>query len=184
MNTKTIFINKQKVFDNDTEMFYDVPECKLELMHSLISVSKWESRWHKSFLNTEDKTGEMMLDYIRCMTISKNVDPIVYYAITPKEINEINKYMEDPMTATTFREPKRGPSRHIITNEEIYYLMIYYGIPKECEKWHLNRLLTLIHICELKNAPKKKMSPQEILMQDSQLNKARIARMKNKAHMR
>lgn len=170
-------IPKGKVFNNDTQMFYDVPSCTLKLEHSLISVSKWESRWHKSFLSIKDKTSEMTIDYIRCMEISKNIDPIVYYALTPKDISEITAYIEDPMTATTFNEPKRAPSRKIVTSEQIYYWMFSYSIPKECEQWHLNRLLTLIHIFELESQPKKKMSRSAILKQNAALNDARLARL-------
>ncbi len=173
-------IPKGKVFNNDTQMFYDVRPCTLNMEHSLISVSKWEAKWHKSFLSAKDKTVEMTIDYIRCMTISKNIDPIVYYALTPEDISKINAYIEDPMTATTFNEPKRPPSRKIVTSEQIYYWMFCYSIPKECEQWHLNRLLTLIHIFELESQPKKKMSRSAILKQNAALNDARLAKLRTR----
>lgn len=171
-----ISIPQTTVFDEKTESFYEVNACKICLEHSLISVSKWESKWHLPFIDTKNKTNEMMIDYIRCMTVSKSIDPYAYYTLTPDHISKINSYIEDPMTATTFSKNHRASGRERVTSELIYYWMISLGIPVEFEKWHLNRLLTLIRLCEEKNQPPKKMSRNAILKQNKSLNAARRAK--------
>ena len=148
----------------------------LQLEHSLVSLSKWESKWKKPFLVKGQRTTEEIIDYVRCMTLTQNVDPNVYKALasTPQLMAEVSAYIDASMTATTF--PKRGnrPSNHeIITSEIIYYWMVSYQIPFECQKWHLSRLLTLINVCNVKNAPQKKMSRQEIIARNRALNAAR-----------
>ena len=155
-----LVVNGDELWDERSQEFITVRGTTLELEHSLLSVSKWEEKWHKPYLdrNTE-KTVEEELDYIRCMTIdSENVDPIVYNSLTPQHFNMIREYIEDPHTATTFREDKDAPkNRSIITTEVIYYQMTELNIPFEpCEKWHLNRLMTLIRVCAIKKAPPKK----------------------------
>ena len=145
--------------------------------HSLVSLSKWESRWHKPFLSKNDKSGEEMLDYIRCMTITQNVPDEVYFALDTNELMKINDYLNDSMTATTITK-QQGKSRgEIITSEIIYYWMISLQIPFECEKWNLNRLLTLIEVCNIKNSPGKKMSKSEIMRRNRTLNAARKQQM-------
>ncbi len=149
----------------------------LQLEHSLVSLSKWEAKWHKPFLSKEKKTAEESIDYVRCMTLTQNVDPNVYKALTPQLLAEVSAYIDASMTATTF--PKHGnrpPNREIITSEIIYYWMVSYQIPFECQKWHLSRLLTLINVCNAKNAPQKKMSCQEIMARNRALNAARRKR--------
>lgn len=149
-------------------------EQKLTLEHSLVSLSKWESKWHKPFLTKEVKTIEETIDYIRCMTITQNVDPAVYDRIQNEHIDQINEYIEDSMTATWFREDKnKVPNREIITSERIYYWMIALNIPVKFEKWHLNRLLTLIRVCNEENKPKKKISRLELINQRRAENEAR-----------
>lgn len=170
-----IKIPKSELYDEKNNVFYEVQETELQLEHSLVSISKWESKWNKPFLSNNDKTKEQLLDYIRCMTLTQNVNPVVYKALPASAINDINKYIEAPMTATTFREDNNKKSKEIITNEIIYYWMISYNIPFECQKWHLNRLLTLIRVCSAKNAPNKKMSTREIMNRNRALNKARRA---------
>ena len=118
-------------------------------------------------------------DYVQCMTLTKNVDPMVYQALPPEVIKQINEYIDAPMTATWFSD-KNGKSRHsreIITSQIIYYWMIACEIPFECEKWHLNRLMTLIHVCNVKNQPKKKLGKSELGNRNTALNKARRAKM-------
>lgn len=167
-------------FDEATNTFIPYREVKLSLEHSLVSLSKWESKWHKPYL-TGDKTTEEVIDYIKCMTITQNVPDDVYTRLTSQNINDIIKYIDDPMTATTFREDKNArKNRDIITSEVIYYMMFAAGVPKECEKWHLNRLFTLLRVCGEKNAPPKKMSKREILSRNKALNDARRARLKSK----
>lgn len=141
--------------------------------HSLLSISKWEEKWKKPFLSKEDKTEEESIDYLRCMTITQNVDPRVYYAIDKKLFQEISDYIEDKHTATTFSNSTDPPSREIMTAEVIYYAMFANGISKECEKWHLNKLLTLIRVFSEKNKPPKKMSKSQIMSRNRKLNAAR-----------
>lgn len=149
-------------FDERTEEFINIDACTLRLEHSLLSISKWESKWCKPFLGKEEKTDEMLRDYIRCMTLNKDVNPMVYSVLSNSDLLRIKEYINAPMTATWFRKDgNRAPSRQIITSELIYYWMIAQNIPIECEKWHLNRLFTLIHICGEKNKDPKKMSKKD-----------------------
>jgi len=171
---KIINIPSQEIFIPPDKFVY-TKEATIKIEHSLVAIAKWESKWHVPFLdpNTE-KTNEMMIDYIRCMTISQNVDPDVYNYIPPDVIQEINNYIDDPMTATWFKDLNKGKvNQEIITNELVYYWMIAQNIPMECAKWHFNRLMTLIRVCSEKNAPQKKMSRKEILSQNKALNAAR-----------
>lgn len=157
-----ITIPAQEYFDERTEEFINVKEHTLQLEHSLISISKWEAKWCKPFLGSEEKSEEETLDYIRCMTITQNVDPRVYLAIPTEELEKVKKYINSPMTATWFNDrDKKPPSRKVITSELIYYWMVANQIPFECEKWHFNRLMTLIRICGEKNQPPKKMSKSD-----------------------
>lgn len=172
-----IVVPATEYWDERQEMFITKKEQTLQLEHSLVSLSKWESKWHKPFLSKKDITYEETLDYIRCMTITPNVDPEVYFRLTNENIDQINRYIEEPMTATTFREDNSKPNREIVTAEIIYYWMITAGVPFECQKWHLNRLLTLIRVCNIKNGPAKKMSKKEILQQNAALNASRRARL-------
>lgn len=172
----TINIEGGKFFDNKNNMFITTEPVELRLEHSLISLSKWESKWTKPFLDNKDKTSEEMIDYIRCMTLNKNVDPKVYYLLTNDDLSKIKTYIDAPMTATWFSEDKRSRhprSREIVTAEIIYYWMIAQNIPPEYQKWHLNRLLTLIRVCSVKNAPPKKMRNKDIMRQNQALNAAR-----------
>lgn len=149
----------------------------LRLEHSLVSVSKWEAKWHKPYLSKKPKTLAEQIDYVRCMTLTQNVDPNVYTAITPQVLKIINAYIENSMTATTFPKGQKGrPNNRIVTAEIIYYWMICHQIPFECQKWHLNRLMTLINVCNVENGPKKKMSQKEIYANNRALNAARRKR--------
>ena len=161
-------------WDEQKQEFISIKEQKLQLEHSLVSLSKWESKWHKAFLAKQDKTYAETLDYIRCMTITPNVDPQVYNFLTVDNINQINDYITAPMTATVFSEDNSGRNnRELVTSELIYYWMIALNIPFECQKWHLNRLLTLIRVCNIKNTPPKKRSKNEIMSRNAALNAAR-----------
>lgn len=153
----------------------------LQLEHSLISIAKWESKWHKAFLTKKEKSFEETIDYIRCMTLTPNVKPEVYDLLTDEIIDQIDSYISDSMTAVYFSEdnsPKR--SSDTVTSELIYYWMISLNIPFECQKWHLNRLLALIRVCELKNTSPKKRSKREIMAQNAALNAARRKRLNTK----
>ena len=172
-----LIVPEKELYDERTGLFVRTKKQVLQLEHSLVSLSKWESRWHKPFLSKNDKSGEEMLDYIRCMTITQNVPDEVYFAMDTNELMKINDYLNGSMTATTITK-QQGKSRgEIITSEIIYYWMISLQIPFECEKWNLNRLLTLIEVCNIKNSPGKKMSKSEIMRRNRTLNAARKQQM-------
>ena len=167
-------IPRTDLWDERNQRFIPVKEQKLRLEHSLVSLSKWESKWCKVFLSKEQKTYEETIDYIRCMTLTQNVDPLVYQCITNSHIDAVNAYIEAPMTASTVKEEKGGPiNRQQITSELIYYWMTAYRIPFECQKWHLNRLLTLINVCNVEGSPPQKLSRAEVAAQYKALNAAR-----------
>lgn len=175
-----ITIPATEQWDERKQEFISTKECSIQLEHSLVSLSKWESKWHKPFLGKDDKSEEEIIDYIRCMTITQNVDPTVYYALTPKNVEMIKEYIDNPMTATTFRDSGGKSSNEIITAELIYYWMVAFQIPFECQKWHLNKLLTLIRVCNIKNQPDKKMNQNQIMKQNAALNAARRKKMNTK----
>lgn len=176
-----ITIPEGELFNEETQEFLTCKEQTIQLEHSLVSLSKWESKWHKPFLGKEEKTFEETIDYVRCMTITQNVDPNVYKFLSNDNIKEINDYIGDPMTATTFNEIKGGSkSREIITSEVLYYDMIALNIPFECQKWHLNRLMTLIKVCDIKSQPPKKMSRRELMNRNAALNAARRKQLNSK----
>lgn len=162
-----------ELYDEEKEEFITTKPQTLHLEHSLVSLAKWESKWNKPFLTKDDKTYEETIDYIRCMTITQNVSEDTYRLLTSENIQQVNEYINLPMTATTFSNQKKTPSKEVVTAEIIYYWMISLNIPFECQKWHLNRLLTLINVCNIKNQPKKKMSKRDILNRNKALNKAR-----------
>ena len=165
-------------FDEETSLFLHSKEQVLQLEHSLVSLSKWESKWCIPFLAKASKTTEQSIDYIRCMTVTQNVPPEVYNNITQDLITEVINYIEAPMTATTFsKDEKHLANKETITAEIIYYWMVALTIPFECQKWHLNRLLTLINVCNIKNQPPKKMGRREILNQNTSLNAKRKAEL-------
>lgn len=169
----TIKIPDREWFNDATQEFITVKGTTLQLEHSLVSLSKWEAKWNVPFLSKDEKTIEQTLDYIRCMTITQNVNPMVYEQLSEENIEQINKYINTSMTATTFNNLDIKSSREIVTSELIYYWMITLNVPMECQKWHLNRLLTLIRVCNAKNAPPKKMSARDIMSRNSALNAAR-----------
>lgn len=171
----TVEIPGGELFDEAKNEFVNTKSCTLQLEHSLVSISKWEAKWSIPFLGKQEKTDKQLLDYVKCMTITQNVPDEVFNAIPPKVLDEITKYINAPMTATTFREePNSNGRREVITSEIIYYWMISANIPFECQKWHLNRLLTLIRVCKIKNQPQNsKIGKNELLRRNAQLNAAR-----------
>lgn len=177
-----VVIQPCKYWDSKRERFFTYPEkpITLQLEHSLVSISKWESTWNKPFLHKiNERTNVEMRDYIRCMTLTQNVDPDIYMFIPDEIILDITNYINAPMTATTFSQ-KEKPSREIVTSELVYYWMASFGIPFTCEKWHFNRLMTLIRICSIKNGPQKKMSANEIRNRNRSLNAQRRAAMQSR----
>ena len=169
-------------WDENNQCFIYGDDYTLQLEHSLISLSKWEAKWKKPFISKGNLSNEEILDYIKCMTITQNVPEDVYLRLTLDNYTEVRKYIEDPMTATWFSntEKKGKINNEQITAELIYYWMIALQIPFECQKWHLNRLLTLVRICGIKNSPPKKQSKGEIMRNNAALNAARRARLNSK----
>lgn len=172
-----IIIPSVELFDETKGEFINTKEQELQLEHSLVSLSKWESKWCKPFLTKADKTYEETIDYVRAMTLTQNVDPNIYICIKKDVIDRIAEYIDAPMTATTFKLEKNTINREIVTSEIIYYWMISFNIPFECQKWHLNRLLTLINVCNIRNQPAKKMSKKELFNRNKALNEARRAKL-------
>lgn len=169
-----ITIPKMELWDESKQEFVNRKEQTLQLEHSLVSLAKWESKWCKAFLGKSEKTDEEIVDYVKCMTITQNVNPETYNYLTNENYRQINEYIAAPMTATVFAPDKMAKtSREVVTAELIYYWMIALNIPFKCEKWHLNRLLTLIRVCNVKNQPPKKRSKRDIMAQNTALNAAR-----------
>lgn len=166
-------------FDEENEVFMKSEGGVLLLEHSLISLSKWESKWRVPFLDPKPpKTREQSIDYVRCMTIGPRVSDLDYYAISPELMGKVNNYIETPQTATFINriQSPRPTVHEKVTSELIYYWMIENDIPFECQKWHLSRLLMLIDVCSFKRTPPNKMSRNELLKRNAALNKARCAK--------
>lgn len=169
----TITVPESRQFNQITQEFIYTKEITLKLEHSLVSISKWESMYCKPFLSTEHKTTKETIDYIKCMTITQNVPDEVFYGLSTENVMKIQKYIDAPMTATYVTEPPSRGRAEVLTSELIYYYMIAFQIPVEFEKWHLNRLMMLIKVCNAKNQPPKKMNKSEILRQQDALNRKR-----------
>ena len=181
-------LDGEEFWDEEKQEFVYTEPIEVKLEHSLVSINKWESKWHVPFLGREhEKTPEEFVDYIRFMILSKNVNEDIIRRIVTSEshMKQIHTYMDDSMTATKFSKKQQAAARvnqggEFITAELIYYWMVALQIPFECEKWHINKLLTLIQVCNLKNTPPKKMSKQEIYAQNRALNAARRAKYNSK----
>ena len=168
-------------WDEEKEEFVTGKSLTLQLEHSLVSLSKWESKWNKPFLSKDERTLEETLDYIKFMTLTQNVDPEVYSHLSRENYRQINDYINAPMTATTFSENKNGKrNREVITSELIYYWMVALQIPFECQKWLHNRLITLVRVCNIKNEPPKKRSKRETASNYAALNAARRKQFNSK----
>lgn len=171
-------------WDESKQEFITIKGQTLRLEHSLVSLSKWESKWHKPYIGDEPKTYEESVDYVKFMTLNQNIDPLVYYNLNEEHWKQINAYLEDPMTATTISDISTNRGRSLngerITSELIYYWMFSLGIPLECQKWHLNRLIMLIRVFNAKNQPEKKMSRSEIMKRNKALNAARRKKFNSK----
>ena len=176
-----IIVPAIELWDEQKQEFVSRKEQTLQLEHSLVSLSKWESKWCKPFLGKTEKTDEEVRDYIRCMTITQNVNPDIYNYLTAENIRQIDEYIQAPMTATTFPQERnvRG-SIQVVTAEVIYHWMIALQIPIEFQKWHLNRLLAQIRTCNIMNQPPKKRNKRDIASQYAALNAARRQKLNSK----
>lgn len=177
-----ITIPATELWDELNQEFIITKATTLQLEHSLVSISKWEAKWQKPFLTKEPKTSEETLDYIKCMTLTQNVNPSTYDRLSYQNVTEINNYVESAMTATTIteRNKNKAGNTELITSELIYYWMIALNIPFDCQKWHLNRLLTLIRVCNIKNQPPEKRSRRDIMSRNAALNAARRQQLNSK----
>ena len=168
-----LLIKGEESFNSETNEFVYGEDYILNLEHSLNTISKWESKWHKPFISNKDKSVEEIKSYISLMSID-DIDDSILNKLTDEHISSIINYIDDSMTATTFNEfNNKSYSRDVITSELIYFWMLTYNIPFECQHWHLNRLLTLIKVCNIKNSPSKKMSKNDIIARNKELNRKR-----------
>jgi hypothetical protein len=176
-----LFIEGTEYYNEETETFETVGSFELELEHSLFSMSKWESKFQKPFLNNNEKTIAEVLGYVEAMILNPIYPEDVVSRLTQKNIDRINEYIESKESATTFGQmPERKGKGEVITSELIYYWMVAFNIPFECERWHLNRLFALVRICNIKNSKQKKMSKSEIAMRNRELNEQRKAQFQTR----
>lgn len=174
----TITIDGDEIYNEETEEFSTDGDVVVHLEHSLLSVSKWESKHQKPFLTNKEKTVDEIFDYIKAMIVDPSLDPDVLMRCSQRNIDEIQKYIDSSQSATTFGDMpgRRGPGE-VITSELIYYWMVTFNIPFECELWHLNRLFSLIRICNIKQQKPKKMSRNELAQRNAELNARRRAEL-------
>lgn len=173
----TITTPQVSLFNDDTQEFIELEPVTLSLEHSLVSLSKWEQKWEKPFLGKEQRTTSETTDYVRCMQISQEVDPIYFEHLSSQNMSDVSDYIAAKMTATMISDNPGGTSNEVVTAELMYYWMIALNIPFECQNWHLNQLLTLIRVCNLKSTPPKKLSRSEIFARNRQLNEERRKQM-------
>lgn len=177
----TITVPGVELFDETAGKFQTSQDFVLNLEHSLVSLSKWEQIYEKPFLGRDEKSNEEVIGYIKCMTITPEAPPEVYSRLSTQNLEDVNTYINAKMSATWFSDnQKSGPAKEIITSEVIYYWIISFNIPLECENWHLNRLFTLIRVISMKNSPSKKMSPREVAERNRALNEQRRAQLKTR----
>lgn len=173
-----IIIEGDEVFNDETQTFDTINDVVFDLEHSLISLSKWESEYQKPFLSPGAKTSEEIFGYLKAMVVTPNLDPDVLYDCSQDNIDKIQKYIDSSQSATTFgvMPDRRGPGE-VITSELIYYWLVSFNIPFECQYWHLNRLFSLIRICNIKSGKPRKMSRNDIAQRNRDLNAQRRAEL-------
>lgn len=182
---RLIINGKDDCWDEERQVFFSIEGCDVMLEHSLVSISKWEAKYHKAFMKEEQRTIEEQLDYIRMMVVDGEMeDENTVYLISRNQLEEIDKYINDPMTATIFSKEDEAElnkkslnSGKFVSSEEIYYWMTAQNIPIECERWHLNRLITLVKVCAIKNKPedkkKKRMTSSDLAARRARMKAAR-----------
>ena len=177
-----IIVPKTELYISEQNRFIDVPSCALSLEHSLISVAKWESKWHIPYLNASKRTVAQDMDYIRCMVVGtvKNDDVFISLPYNPEIMQQIRNYIDDPMTATTFAKTPPSRNKQIVTAEVLYARMFANNIPMECQKWHLNRLLTLIRVCDTAHSPPAKADKKQLAARYAEQNALRRAQLNTK----
>jgi len=176
-----ITVGAVDIYDEKTDKFGTQGGFELQLEHSLVSLSKWESEFEKPFLGKDSKSPEEVLAYIRCMVMTPNPPGDFLQKLSKENLEAINAYIDRKMTATWFSEQPGTPqAREVITSELVYYWMTVFEIPFECENWHLNRLFTLIRICNIKQSKPKKMSRAEVAARNRELNAQRRAQLGTK----
>lgn len=180
-----VVVPSQELFNEATSEFIQLAGGKFQIEHSLLSISKWESKWHKPFWGSgrfekHELVGEEYIDYLRMMTLTKNVPDDLYYRLSRKNHRDIDEYMKNPMTATTIKRGEKSTSWSIVTSEIIYWEMIQLGIPFECQKWHINRLMTLIEVCVQKGSKPEKVPYAEMVADRRALNQKRLSQMKSR----
>lgn len=164
-----VTIKGDESWDKEKRIFIYSPDIVLELEHSLVSVSKWEQKTKKPFLQGE-KTEEESRFYIECMSLTPEFPPEAQRKLSQSNMNEIADYIGDPMTATWFTETPSGTTSQIITSDLIYSWMIAYQIEFEAQHWHLNKLITLIKVIDHQRAnANKKRSSAEVARQQSRI---------------
>ena len=176
-----ILVPENEFYQASQNRFITIPSCVLTLEHSLISIAKWESKWHLPYLSSAVKrTSAQELDYIRCMSVGPVKNDFIFSALSPDNLEQIRNYIDDTMTATTFSKTQPSRNRQIVTAEVLYARMFANNIPMECQKWHLNRLLTLIRVCDTMNNPPTKMSKKQTAARYAEQNALRRAQHNTK----
>lgn len=171
-----ITVNGEELYDERIQEFVSTEDVVLRLEHSLVSLSKWESKFCKPFLGPEKKSREEVLEYIKAMVVGEDIPDEVFSRLGHKNIEKINEYISAENSATTFVETPQQKARgrsEIITAELIYFWMISYTVPMECENWHLNRLFALLKVCNIKNSKEKPMSAHEVAKRNRDINAQR-----------
>ena len=171
-----IIVPANEIYLPGQNRFITIQSCVLTLEHSLISVAKWEAKWHTPYLNAKKRSAAQELDYVRCMTVGSVKNDYVFSVLSSENTAQIREYIDNTMTATTFPKGPRSTSKEIVTAEVLYCRMFANNIPMECQKWHLNRLLTLIRVCDAKNGPRSKMSKRQTVMHYAEQNALRRAK--------